>query len=88
MYPVPEIRREKVFLHPGMSTPDIMKTYNLSHEQAYKAKKKGFFVKNYSKSRSSSTGRISIPKSAIHWPRRYLGTISNGTLWRNPSTTT
>jgi hypothetical protein len=46
---VPEIRREKVFLQPGMSSDEIMKTYGLSSEQAYKAKKKGFFVKNYSK---------------------------------------
>jgi hypothetical protein len=49
MDPVPEIRREKVFLQPGMSTEEIKKTYGLSSDQAYKAKVKGFFVKNYSK---------------------------------------
>jgi hypothetical protein len=49
MDPVPEIRREKVFLQPGMFTPEIMKTYGLSSDQAYRAKIKGFFVKNYSK---------------------------------------
>jgi hypothetical protein len=49
MDPVPEIRREKVFLQPGMSSDEIMKTYGLSSVQAYKAKVKGFFVKNYSK---------------------------------------
>jgi hypothetical protein len=49
MDPVPEIRREKVFVQPGMSTHEIMKTYDLSSEQAYKARVKGFFVKNYSK---------------------------------------
>jgi len=47
--PVPEIRREKVFLQPGMSAEEIKKTYGLSSDQAYKAKMKGFFVKNHSK---------------------------------------
>ena len=46
---VPEIRREKVFLQPGMSTADVMKTYGLSSKQAYKARVQGFFVKNYMK---------------------------------------
>ena len=49
MDPVPEIRREKVFLQPGMTSHEIMKTYGLSSDQAYKARVKGFFVKNYSK---------------------------------------
>jgi hypothetical protein len=49
MGPVPEIRREKVFLQPGMSSDGIMRTYGHSSDQAYKAKVKGFFVKNYSK---------------------------------------
>ena len=49
MDPVPEIRREKVFLQPGMSTDEIKKTYGLSSDQAYKARMKGFFIKNYMK---------------------------------------
>ena len=49
MGPVPEIRREKVFLQPGMSTAEVMKMYGLSSRQAYAARIKGFFVKNYSK---------------------------------------
>ena len=32
-----------------MSTEEIKKTYGLSSDQAYKAKQKGFFVKNYMK---------------------------------------
>jgi len=43
MDPVPEIRREKVFLQPGISSDEIRKTYGLSSDQAYTAKKKGFF---------------------------------------------
>ena len=38
MDPVPEIRREKVFLQPGMSTEEVKKTYGLSSDQAYKDK--------------------------------------------------
>ena len=49
MDPVPEIRRKKVFLQPGMSTEKIKKIYGLSSDQAYAARVKGFFVKNYSK---------------------------------------
>ena len=49
MEAVTEIRREKVFFQPGMSTEEIKKTYGLSSEQAYNARIKGFFVKNYSK---------------------------------------
>jgi len=45
---IPEIRRERVFLEPGMSTAEVMKTYGLSSDQAYKARVKGFYVKNYS----------------------------------------
>ena len=49
MDPVPEIRREKVYLQPGMSTAVVMKTHGLSPKQAYDARIRGFFVKNYSK---------------------------------------
>ncbi|MCJ7495548.1 MAG: hypothetical protein MUP68_15120 [Deltaproteobacteria bacterium] len=33
MDPVPEIRREKVFLQPGMSSEEIKKTYGLSSDR-------------------------------------------------------
>jgi hypothetical protein len=49
MDPVPESRREKVFLQPGMSTAEVMKTYGLSSRRAYVARVRGFFLKNYSK---------------------------------------
>ena len=49
MGPVPEIRRKKVFVQPGMSTADVMETYGLTSDQAYKARIKGFYVKNYSR---------------------------------------
>ena len=49
MDPVPEIRREKVFVQVGMSTAEVMKMYGLNSKQAYDARIKGFYVKNYSK---------------------------------------
>ncbi|PIU51937.1 hypothetical protein COS91_01840 [Candidatus Desantisbacteria bacterium CG07_land_8_20_14_0_80_39_15] len=49
MNPVPEIRREKVFVPPEMTTKEIKEKYGLSSEKSYKVKKQGFFVKNYSK---------------------------------------
>ena len=49
MNSVPEIRREKVFIPPEMTTQEITEKYGLPNGKAWKAKKKGFFVKNYSK---------------------------------------
>ena len=49
MNSVPEIRREKVFIPPEMTTQEISEKYGLPNGKAWKAKKKGFFVKNYSR---------------------------------------
>lgn len=49
MNSVPEIRREKVFIPPEMTTKEIKEKYGLSQERSYKPKQKGFFVMNYSK---------------------------------------
>jgi hypothetical protein len=49
MHPVPEIRREKVLIPPGMSTKAIRETYGLSSDRAYAARIQGFYVRNYSK---------------------------------------
>jgi len=49
MDPDPEVRREKVYLEPGMTTAEVMKMYGLSMDRAYAARTRGFFVKNYSK---------------------------------------
>ena len=46
---VKEIRREKVFVPSGMSTKEIREKYGLNAQSAWRAKNKGFFVKNYSK---------------------------------------
>ena len=49
MEPVPEVRREKVFVQPGKSTAEVMRMYGLNSKQAYDARIRGFYVKNYSK---------------------------------------
>jgi hypothetical protein len=49
MDPVTEVRREKVFIQPGMSTAEIRKICGLTSDQAYDARVKGFYVKNYMK---------------------------------------
>jgi hypothetical protein len=49
MNPVPEIRREKIYIPPEMTTKEIKEKYGLSSEKSYKVRKQGFFVKNYSK---------------------------------------
>ena len=49
MNSVPEIRREKVFIPPEMTVQEITEKYDLPKERAWKEKKQGFFVKNYSK---------------------------------------
>jgi hypothetical protein len=65
---VQEIRREKVFIKPGMSTAEIRKTYGLSSDRAYDARLKGFFVRNYSKKqiiidRENFNSAVSYPLS-------------------------
>ena len=49
MNPVPEIRREKIFIPSEMTAQEITEKYGLPKERAWKVKKQGFFVKNYSK---------------------------------------
>ena len=49
MNAVPEIRREKVFIPPQMTTKEIKEKYGLSSKRAREVLKQGFFVKNYSK---------------------------------------
>ena len=44
-----EIRREKVFIEPGLTNAEIVEKYGVSKESVYKVKKNGFFVRNYSR---------------------------------------
>ena len=49
MNSIPEIRREKVFIPPQMTSKEIKEKYGLSSKRAREVLKQGFFVKNYSK---------------------------------------
>ena len=46
---VKEIRRQKVYVPKSMTTNQVMEKYCLKPGAAYTARKKGFFVKNYSR---------------------------------------
>ena len=46
---VKEIRRQKVYVPKSMTTNQVMEKYGLKEGAAYSARKKGFFVKNYSR---------------------------------------
>jgi hypothetical protein len=46
---VKEIRRQKVYVPKSMTTNQVMEKYGLKSDAAYKARQKGFFVKNYSR---------------------------------------
>ena len=45
---VKEVKRQKIYVPKSMTTRQVMKMYGLKQEAAYNARKKGFFVKNYS----------------------------------------
>ncbi len=46
---VKEIQRQKVYVPKSMTTNQVMEKYGLKPGAAYTARKKGFFVKNYSR---------------------------------------
>ena len=46
---VKEIRRQKIYVPKSMTTKQIMEKYGLNSRAANTARKKGFFVKNYSR---------------------------------------
>jgi hypothetical protein len=46
---VKEIRRQKVYVPKSMTTNQVIEKYGLKEGAAYTARKKGFFVKNYSR---------------------------------------
>jgi len=72
---IPEIRRERVLIPPEMTSKMIKDQYGLSSERAWVAKRKGFFVKNYSR------------KQVIIDPGNFDPSISHSTakrvFWKN-----
>jgi hypothetical protein len=49
MNTVPEIRRERIIVPPEMTIQEVKQEYALNSKKAREAKKKGFFIKNYSR---------------------------------------
>jgi len=45
---VKEVKRQKIYVPKSMTTNQVMEKYGLKRTTANKARKKGFFVKNYS----------------------------------------
>jgi hypothetical protein len=72
---VPEIRRERVLIPPELTCNEIRKKYGLTSERAWVARRKGFFVKNYSR------------KQVIIDPENFDPSISYSTakrvFWKN-----
>jgi len=46
---VKEVKRQKIYVPKSMTTNQVMEKYGLKRGAAYRAGKKGFFVKNYSR---------------------------------------
>jgi len=46
MNSVPEIRREKIFIPPEMTSSEVKEKYGLSAKSARAAMNQGFFIKN------------------------------------------
>jgi hypothetical protein len=46
---VKEIRRQKIYVPKSMTTTQVMEKFGLKPGAAYTARKKGFFIKNYSR---------------------------------------
>ena len=45
---VKEVKRQKIYVPKSMTTNQVMEKYGLKPGAAYRARKRGFFVKNYS----------------------------------------
>jgi len=75
MNSVPEIKRERVLIPPEMTSKEIQEKYGLPSERAWAARRKGFFVKNYSQ------------KQVIIVPENFDPSISYSTAkrvsWKN-----
>jgi hypothetical protein len=74
---VKEIRREKVFIPKSMTTNQVMEKYGLKSGAAYSARKKGFFVKNYSRP------QVCVDPSKFNVDLCY--NIAGKVFWRNLS---
>ncbi len=74
---VKEIRRQKVYVPKSMTTTQVMEKYGLKPGAAYTARKKGFYVKNYSRP------QVKVDPSKFNVDLCY--NIAGKVFWRNLS---
>jgi hypothetical protein len=77
---IKEIRRQKIYVPKSMTTRQVMKMYGLKQEAAYNARKKGFFVKNY----SSTQVCVDPSKFNVDICYSIAGKVFNSNLSRDP----
>ena len=77
---VKEIRRQKIYVPKSMTTNQLMKKYGLKSRAASTARKKGFFVKNYSRP------QVCVDPSKFNVDLCYniAGKVSKSNLSRDP----
>lgn len=69
-----EVRREKVNIQKDMSTKDIMQKFGVSQTTAYRAKKTGWLIKNYSRN------QIIIDRKNFHPAKSY--SVAKQVYWK------
>jgi len=69
-----EVRREKVNIQKDMSTKDIMQKFGVSQTTAYRAKKTGWVIKNYSRN------QIIIDRDNFHPAKSY--SVAKQVYWK------
>ena len=74
---IKEIRRQKVIVPKSMTTNQVMEKYGLKERSAHTARKKGFFVKNYSRT------QVCVDPSKFNVDLCY--NIAGKVFWRNLS---
>ena len=74
---VKEVKRQKIYVPKSMTTRQVMEKYGLKQEAANNARKKGFFVKNYSRP------QVCVDPSKFNVDLCY--NIAGKVFWRNLS---
>ena len=74
---VKEIRRQKIYVSKSMTTNQVMEKYGLKEGAAYTARKKGFYVMNYSRP------QVKVDPSKFNVALCY--NIAGKVFWRNLS---
>jgi hypothetical protein len=77
---IKEIRRQKIYVPKSMTTQQVMIKYGLKKKTANNARKKGFFVKNY----SSTQVCVDPSKFNVDICYRIAGKVFKSNLSRDP----